>query len=110
MNCPHYGGNMGIPGLLELRKTNPERQVESMERNKKHIIIAVACIVVAILYFLFPVDFIPDLIVFIGWLDDLFVGILGLVGLAVNIIMALSVLPTSAACTGYDGYGEYREA
>ena len=75
--------------------------------------IAALCIVIAVVYFILPVDFIPDLIAGIGWLDDLLVSILGLAGLVVSVLGAFGVLPTAQRTDGwqrdYDNYGEYRE-
>ena len=82
-----------------------------MGTNKKFFIIAAVCILVAILYFLFPFDAIPDLITLVGWLDDLLVGIFGLAGLTVNILWALGILPAPGGYAGddYRKYGEYHE-
>ncbi len=81
--------------------------------KKKLWWIAALCIIVAVLYFVLPVDFIPDLIVGIGWLDDLLVSILGLGGLVMSVLGAFGVLPTPQRADGwqkdYDNYGEYRE-
>lgn len=79
--------------------------------NKKFFIFAALCLVVGILYFVFPFDIIPDLIALVGWLDDLVVGILGIVGLTVNIFWALGILPSPMENTfsNHSQYGEYRE-
>jgi len=34
---------------------------------------------IAVLYVISPIDFIPDIIPLIGWVDDVFVGIFGLI-------------------------------
>ena len=82
-----------------------------MEENKKYFLFAVGCVVVAIIYFFFPIDFIPDFIALIGWLDDLLVGILGLVGLTVNILWATGIMPAPANNNGntYATYRAYQE-
>lgn len=77
--------------------------------NKKFWIFAAICVVVAVLYVVSPIDAIPDLVMVIGWLDDLVVALLGLAGLTVNILLALGVL-TTPENNGYcEQYGEYRE-
>ena len=78
--------------------------------NKRFFIFAALCLLAGILYFIFPFDIIPDLIVLVGWLDDLVVGILSIVGLTVNIFLALGILPSPVGDTDYNysQYGEYR--
>ena len=69
------------------------------------------------LYFVVPVDFVPDLIAGIGWIDDLIISICGLGGLVLNICWALGVRPAPGNNDdgyeddyNYDGeYGYYRE-
>ena len=60
-----------------------------------------------------PVEIIPNLLVGIGWLDDLPVSILGLGGLVMSVLGAFGVLPTPPRTDSrqrdYDNYGEYRE-
>ena len=87
-----------------------------MEKSKRFWVIAIVCIATVLLYFILPIDAIPDIIAGIGWLDDLVFGLLGLAGLLVNVLWALGVLPApgSSGTNYYDtenyaGYGEYRE-
>ena len=82
-----------------------------MKGNNKFYLIAAGCIVVAIIYFFVPIDFIPDLIVLVGWLDDLLVGILGLVGLTINILWATGVIPAPENNSDNTNatYGTYQE-
>ena len=77
--------------------------------NKKFWIFAAICVVVVILYVISPIDAIPDLVMVIGWLDDLVVALLGLAGLTVNILFALGVLPAPENNGYCEQYGEYRE-
>ncbi len=77
--------------------------------NKKFWIFAAICVVVAILYVISPIDAIPDLVMVIGWIDDLVVALLGLAGLTVNILFALGVLPAPGSNGYCEQYGEYRE-
>ena len=70
-------------------------------------IIAAVCMVVGIAYFILPGDFIPDLIVFVGWLDDLLVNLLTLAGIAVNVCFALGILPLKRKEPEYATGGEY---
>ena len=37
--------------------------------------------VIALAYVIFPVDFIPDIIPVVGWIDDFFAGLIGLIAL-----------------------------
>ena len=64
-------------------------------KNKKWIfwIIAAVSAFLGLAYFVFPADFIPDVIAFIGWLDDLIVNLLTLVAMSANVLLALGVLP-----------------
>ena len=39
--------------------------------NRKLWWVAAICLIIAVVYLVMPIDFIPDLIVGIGWLDDL---------------------------------------
>ena len=90
-----------------------------MAENKKFWWIAGICLLVAVVYFVLPVDVIPDLIAGIGQLDDLVIGLLGLAGITMNVLWALGVLPAPGqeyaeeqyAGDGYydSAYGEYRE-
>ena len=79
--------------------------------HKKFFTFAVLCLIAGILYIVFPFDIIPDLIAIAGWLDDLIVGILGIVGLTVNILWAIGILPapTERNNSDYSQAGEYRE-
>ena len=77
--------------------------------NKKFWIFAAICVAVAILYVISPIDAIPDLIMVIGWIDDLVVALLGLAGLTVNILLAFGVLPASGNNGYSEQYGEYCE-
>ena len=90
-----------------------------MEKNRKFWWIAGICLLVAVIYVFAPIDVIPDLVAGIGQLDDLVIGLLGLAGIAVNVLWALGVLPAPGveyaqeeyADDGYydSMYGEYRE-
>jgi len=42
-------------------------------------IMAVIIAIIAVVYIISPIDFIPDFIPIIGWIDDVFVGLIGLV-------------------------------
>ena len=50
--------------------------------NTARMILAVIAIILAIIYVVFPIDLIPDVIPVIGWLDDLIV-----IGLALGFAM-----------------------
>ena len=39
-------------------------------------LIKMAIIILAVLYILSPIDFIPDIIPIIGWIDDIIVGLI----------------------------------
>ena len=88
-----------------------------MEDKKKFWVFVALCAALALLYFVAPVDFVPDLIAGIGWIDDLIISICGLGGLVLNICWALGVLPAPGNNDdgyeddyNYDGeYGYYRE-
>lgn len=56
--------------------------------KRRSIVIAFICLVVTILYMVFPIDVIPDLIAVVGWIDDLIVGVVGLIGMLANIRLA----------------------
>ena len=58
--------------------------------KKTYFIIAIVCIVVAILYLVLPIDFVPDFITGIGWLDDVIFGAIGFVGGLVNFFIGLN--------------------
>ncbi len=77
--------------------------------NKKFWAFAAVCAVVAVLYIVIPFDAIPDLVAFIGWIDDLTVSLLGLAGLTVNILLALGVIQNPIAQKENDEYGSYQE-
>lgn len=44
----------------------------------RKIIFAVLTLV-AVIYIISPIDFIPDIIPVVGWIDDLFVGLMGVI-------------------------------
>ena len=73
--------------------------------------IALVCLVAAVVYIVLPVDMIPDIIVVLGWLDDILVSLLGLAAIVVNVLWAIGVLPAPGCYQAeyQDGYGEYRE-
>lgn len=85
-----------------------------MDKTKFGLIAGI-CLIAAVVYFVIPVDMIPDLIAGIGWLDDILVSLLGLAGIAVNLLWAFGILPVPGENYGNgdsyyeDGYGEYRE-
>ncbi len=58
-------------------------------QKKTYFIIAIVCIVVAILYCVLPIDFVPDFITGIGWLDDVLFGAIGFIGGLVNFFIGL---------------------
>ena len=60
-----------------------------MER-KTYFIIAIVCIVATILYCVLPIDFVPDFITGIGWLDDVLFGAVGFIGGLVNFFIGLT--------------------
>ena len=84
-------------------------------KNKKWFFWIVAG-VIALLglgYFVFPADFIPDVIAFIGWLDDLIINLLTLVAMTANVLFALGVLPIRKKepefTRDYGDFGYYEE-
>ena len=44
-------------------------------------IVLLLIFVVALAYVVFPFDFIPDAVPIVGWIDDFFVGLMGLIAL-----------------------------
>ena len=74
-----------------------------MDDNKKYFGIAALCFAIAFLYLVVPIDFIPDIVAGIGWLDDAVIGLCGLAGIALNIFWALGVLPAPGG-NNYDDY------
>ncbi len=53
-------------------------------RNKNHPKASRVAAALGVLYLLFPFDFLPDLMPFVGWIDDLLV-IFGVVGYILNL-------------------------
>jgi len=47
-------------------------------------ILSVLFLLFAIGYFLFPIDFIPDVIPLIGWIDDIFIILTSIIGLFIG--------------------------
>ncbi len=85
-----------------------------MEKKKIFWVFAVLCVLIGLAYFVFPADFIPDVIAFVGWLDDIVVNILTLTAVAANVLFALGVFPIGRRETEFardyeDEYGYYEE-
>ena len=75
-------------------------------------IIAAVCVFVGLAYFVFPADFIPDVIAFIGWLDDLVVNLLTLFAMTANVLLALGIFPLrkkEPEFASENEYGYYEE-
>ncbi len=76
-------------------------------------IIVGVCAFFGLAYFVFPADFIPDFIAFIGWLDDLVINLMMFTALAINAGFALGILPfkkkEAEFSESYDEYGYYEE-
>ena len=53
-------------------------------RNKNHPKAIRVAAALGVLYLLFPFDFLPDLMPFVGWIDDLLV-VFGVVGYILNL-------------------------
>lgn len=62
-----------------------------MEEKKRFFIIALICVAAALLYWVSPIDLLPDFITGIGWVDDLIFGLIGFMGSMVNFFLGLSV-------------------
>ena len=62
-----------------------------MEEKKRFFIIALICVAAALLYWVSPIDLMPDFITGIGWVDDLIFGLIGFMGSMVNFFLGLSV-------------------
>ena len=62
-----------------------------MEEKKRFFIIALVCVAAALLYWVCPIDLLPDFITGIGWVDDLIFGLIGFMGSMVNFFLGLSV-------------------
>lgn len=78
-----------------------------MER-KTYFIIAIVCIVATILYCVLPIDFVPDFITGIGWLDDVLFGAVGFIGGLVNFFIGLTTgINLAKAEPDYEDYGNY---
>ncbi len=79
-----------------------------MEKKWIFWMIAALCVFFGLAYFVFPADFIPDVIAFIGWLDDLVVNLMMLVAMTTNVLLALGVLPLRRKEQEFErDYGEY---
>ena len=61
-----------------------------MKEKKTFFIIAIVITVITFLYCILPIDFIPDFITGIGWLDDVIFGAIGFVGGLVNFFIGLN--------------------
>lgn len=61
------------------------------ENNKKYYWIALVCVVLGILYWVLPIDLLPDFITGIGWVDDLIFGLTGFIGGMVNFFIGLGL-------------------
>ena len=61
------------------------------ESNKKYFRIAGACVLFGILYWLMPIDLLPDFISGIGWVDDLIFALIGFIGGMVNFFIGLGL-------------------
>ena len=64
---------------------------ELRENNKKYFRIALACVAAGIVYWLLPVDLLPDFISGIGWVDDLIFALTGFIGGLVNFFIGLGL-------------------
>ena len=85
-----------------------------MEKKKIFWVIAAVCVLIGLAYFVFPADFIPDVIAFAGWLDDIIVNLLTLTAVAANVLFALGIVPIGKGEPEYardyeDEYGYYEE-
>ncbi|MBR6093817.1 MAG: DUF1232 domain-containing protein [Lachnospiraceae bacterium] len=65
--------------------------MRNMDDKKKFFWIALACVVAGFVYWVFPIDLLPDFIGGFGWADDLIFGLIGFIGGMVNFFLGLSV-------------------
>ncbi|MBE7412606.1 MAG: DUF1232 domain-containing protein [Leptospiraceae bacterium] len=67
------------------KEINSKPQIEGNKENKKSSrwkkIVAIVILVIAILYDVSPIDFIPDIVPGFGWADDIIVTILAFTNL-----------------------------
>ncbi|MCR4815341.1 MAG: DUF1232 domain-containing protein [Lachnospiraceae bacterium] len=62
-----------------------------MSEKSKYWLVALAFVVVAFLYWVLPIDVLPDFITGIGWIDDLLFALTGFIGGMVNFFIGLSL-------------------
>ncbi len=75
-------------------------------------IVAAIFVLLGLGYFVFPADFINDLIPLIGMIDDLVINLITLCGAVGSIVGAIYLMkrPTEApAYDTYESYGDYYE-
>lgn len=89
-----------------------------MKEKKTFFIIAIVITVITFLYCILPIDFIPDFITGIGWLDDLLFVLFGFIGSLTNFFIGLglgkSLAKEDPQPVMYEenfgpAYGSYRE-
>ena len=62
-----------------------------MKEKTKYWLVALAFIVVAGLYWVLPIDFVPDFVQGIGRVDDILFAVVGFIGCLVNFFIGLSL-------------------
>jgi len=68
-----------LPGV-----PNPDRGNESQNKWTASKIIKIISAALALIYIISPIDFMPDLVPVIGWIDDILAGI----GMAISLVSA----------------------
>lgn len=62
-----------MPNLLSGKK------IKKVYKEMWQKIIYFILVLIAIVYIISPIDFIPDFIPIVGWIDDIFVGLIGII-------------------------------
>ena len=77
-----------------------------MEKNKRFWVIAIVCIAAVLLYFILPIDIIPDFIPVAGYTDDLAAIVWGVYCIAKSITPEIKA---QAAAKLHEWFGDFDE-